>query len=191
MLGLAKSTIHRWVVQLPAIRRPVTCRKACPAAVQTILDIVCESAFSTVKSITHQVADRVGKVLSSSCVRFWMKRHGLSRKKPTHVVIRPGLEQERAAFGRDNFQYIDPERVVSVDESSFYFDMKPGYGYCQRSHRLRNIMCPGVVEDAKSECSCCCCCCCCCKSCCCQERSADQGLGEGSACTGQMLPGAV
>lgn len=53
------------------------------------------------------------------------------------VTRRPGLDEERCVFGRDQLQNVDPERVVSIDETSFYFDMKPTHGYCHRSARLR------------------------------------------------------
>ena len=36
----------------------------------------------------------------------------------------------------ENGNLIDPERIVSIDESSFYFDMIPSRGYCHRSSRL-------------------------------------------------------
>ena len=143
LLGVSKSTLHRWVTCSPAAKRISTARKATVEAVDAILDVLAGSCFKTVKQVAAEVNIRLGVSLSGSCVRFWMKRCGITRKKPSFVVTRPGLDADRAAFAAKHFRNIDPERVVSVDETSFYFDMKPGYGYCHRSHRLACKVSPG------------------------------------------------
>jgi transposase len=55
----------------------------------------------------------------------------------------PELENKRAEFGQSFNDVYHPDRVVSIDESSFYFDMKPSHGYCHRSQRLRVPARPG------------------------------------------------
>jgi hypothetical protein len=59
------------------------------------------------------------------------------------AVCTADVHDKRLAFAVDYSAVYDPARVVSIDESSFYFDMKPAHGYCHRSRRLRVPSRPG------------------------------------------------
>jgi transposase len=78
----------------------------------------------------------LGVTLGESAVRFWMKRTGMTRKKASRLVSNDRIDALRKAYATDMAEFYDPARVVSIDESSFYFDMKPARGYCPRSKRL-------------------------------------------------------
>ena len=80
---------------------------------------------------------------SSSSVRFWMRKQSITRKKAGRMVRTNEVDAKRLIFAEKYSAVYDPDRVVSVDEYSFYFDMKPSYGYCHRSKRLNVPSRPG------------------------------------------------
>jgi hypothetical protein len=107
------------------IERRQAVRKVTAPVVARIEQIVSATAgFVTVSDITHRLRSD-GLTLSESCVRFWMKRRNLRFKKAGCVFHGEGLLERRLTFCHCNMNVIDPERVVSIDESSFYFDMRP------------------------------------------------------------------
>jgi hypothetical protein len=65
-----------------------------------------------------------------------MQRTGFSRKMATRYVHKEGNKEVTLNFAK-SCTTIDPSQVISIDESSFYFDMKPSYGYIHKSNRLR------------------------------------------------------
>ena len=75
--------------------------------------------------------------LSEECVRLTRISMGFTRKKVTHVVNKPGLHAKRTAFEKKRVNIL-PGQVISIDESSFWFDMKPGYGYSKRRRLERS-----------------------------------------------------
>jgi transposase len=143
LLGISKSTIHRWVNCNPIVRRRHHVRKVTSEAVQLIENIVRENPFDTPANIVLKVQNTLRIHLSSSSIRFWMRRRNMTYKKAYRHVTTSDLEDKRAAFANDYSSIYDPARVVSIDESSFYFDMKPSHGYCQRSRRLSLPARPG------------------------------------------------
>lgn len=60
---------------------------------------------------------------------------GFTRKKVSRVVSKPGLHELRQQFEEER-THVSTDEVISIDESSFWFDMKPAYGYSKRGHRL-------------------------------------------------------
>lgn len=136
LLGVSKSSIHRWVSSNPAIKRQHDARKATEQAIRMIRSLLDRNPFSTPATISANIRKELGLQLSDSAVRFWMKRGGFSRKKAQRGIVTDELPERRVAFVRDHGSLYDPERVVSIDESAIYFDMKPSRGYCHRSKRL-------------------------------------------------------
>jgi len=136
LLGVSKSSIQRWVSGCPIIQRQRHARKITESAVKIISDSVTNNPFDTPASISEKLRNELKLHVSSSAVRFWMKRSGITRKKAFRVVQHDDLAISRTSFAQEFTNFIDTERVVSVDESSIYFDMKPDFGYCHRSKRL-------------------------------------------------------
>lgn len=143
LLGASKSTIQRWVRSSPVLRRQRSARKATTEAVAKIIDVLSSNPFDTPARIALRIREELGLCLSTSSVRFWMRRSGISRKKAARPVSTTDVHDKRVAFAVDYNAVFDPDRVVSIDESSFYFDMKPAHGYCHRSRRLRVPARPG------------------------------------------------
>ncbi len=136
LTGVSKSTIQRWTNASPLVSRSRQARKATTEAVQRIVELVSSHPFDTPAKIATRIHDELKLRLSTSTVRFWMKRSGITFKKTARYVMTQDVEDKRKIYAQDSALY-DPSRVLSIDESSFYFDMKPSQGYCHRSRRLR------------------------------------------------------
>ena len=136
LVQVSKSSVQRWVSCNPAICRQRLARKAPEAAINKIMASLQENPFMTPAGLAATIRNELRVQLSTSAVRFWMKRRGLSRKKAQRGIVTPNLHERRLAFATGDGSLYSPERVVSIDESAIYFDMKPSYGYCHRSKRL-------------------------------------------------------
>lgn len=143
VVGISKSTIQRWVANNPLVKRIRSRRKLTHDIVQRITTLLEENPFTNPAIIAATISREFSTSLSSSGVRFWMKKEGITHKKSTRYVTTPDLEERRGHFATDYMSLYDPERVVSMDESSFYFDMKPSKGYCHKSRRLKISAEPG------------------------------------------------
>ena len=75
--------------------------------------------------------------LSEECVRLTRISMGFTRKKVTPIGNKPGLHAKRTAFEKKRVNIL-PGQVIPIDESSFWFDMKPGYGYSKRRRLERS-----------------------------------------------------
>ena len=141
--GISKSTIQRWAQGSPLVTTRRAAKKATTESIQTIIKVLEDNPFLSPKAVTHLIAQKIKLQLSSSCVRFWMKKMKITRKKARRFNNKDSLPLQRSQFAKDFTSVIDPERVVSIDESSFYFDMKPSYGYCASWKRLKIPALPG------------------------------------------------
>jgi transposase len=127
---------------------PITCKQVearkVNKQVQRLIETILENnPFETPQTISSFIKNELGILLGKTTVRYWMKRLGITRKKTSRFVSTSNIDEERLKFARDYSSLCHPNRVISIDESSFYFDMKPSYGYCKRSKRLRVPARPG------------------------------------------------
>ena len=143
LTGVSKSSVQRWAKESPAVRRTRGASRAVANALSTIEELLLQNPFDTPASISEKIRTSLKSSLSASAVRYWIKRRGITRKKVRRSVSTEKVEDARLAFANDKSSLYDPERVVSIDESSFYFDMKPSYGYCHRTKRLSVPARPG------------------------------------------------
>ena len=143
LLDIPRSTIHRWVSSNPFIQRQRKARKVTEEAVAHIRQVLNDHPFRTPSEIVSDIRDKLSLTLSDSTVRYCIRKCGYTRKKASRFVDISRVGLQRQIFARDISSLYDPERVVSIDESSFYFDMKPAYGRCRKSERLRVPARPG------------------------------------------------
>ena len=74
LLGISKSTIHRWISNHPITRRQVGTRKATLRAVELIESVLLNNPFETPANIYDLIRNALGLSLGTSTVRFWMCR---------------------------------------------------------------------------------------------------------------------
>ena len=135
--------MHRWISNHPITRRQVGARKATRGAIELISSVFLNNPFETPANISVLIRNALDVHLGTSTVRFLMKRLGLTYKKASRFVSTAAVNEKRLAYSTDLSPLFDPDRVVSIDESCFYFDMKPARGYCHRSSRLKVPARPG------------------------------------------------
>lgn len=142
--GLPRSTIHRWVKasnnpNVQAMRRGTVFRKMSLTALAEICRLIDADGYRRPEDIRRIVEHTLHKRLSTSCVRFWMKRAGYTRKKPSVQTVRDGLAAQQMSFCSSRMTNLSPDSVVSIDETCIYLDMKPTYGYAHRSKRFHTV----------------------------------------------------
>jgi len=144
LLDVPRSTLHRWVSSNPIVQRQRKARRVTTEAVDHIRQILEDNPFLTPAEIVSNIRVKLNLTLSDSTIRCCIRsKCGFTRKKASRFVDISRVGLQRQIFARDTSTLYDPERVVSIDESSFYFDMKPSYGRCPRAERLRVPARPG------------------------------------------------
>jgi transposase len=130
-----KSTLHNWLRSNKIIRDRHQYRKVTASVSSMIEDLLESNPFSTAADVVHAIKKHMQTHLSKSCVRCWISKLGFTRKKPSFVVQRTNLDEERKSFALHHCD-LDPASYLSIDETSLYFDMKPSLGYSKRGRRL-------------------------------------------------------
>lgn len=130
-----KSTLHNWLCGNKLVRDRNLYRKVTSNVASMIESLLESNPFSTAAEVVHAIKQHMQTQLSKSCVRFWISKLGFTRKKPSFVIQRANLDEERKAFALRHCD-LDPSSYLSVDETSLYFDMKPSMGYSKRGRRL-------------------------------------------------------
>jgi len=134
VLEVGKTTVNNWIKQHPMTRRPPW-KKMTEEAQACISECINQNPFITMASIKQCIQIRMGLCLSEECVRLSRVSSNFTRKKVNRVVTKEGLHAHRLQFEQDRLQYSTND-VISIDESSFWFSMKPGYGYAKKGKRL-------------------------------------------------------
>ena len=138
LLDVGKSTIQRWVTP-PWIQKSMsrkTVLKITDRARKLIHDTVQQSPFATANQLVQTLREQLDLNVSEGSVRLWRRKLGFSRKKAfQQVVHKDGLEAKRLLHCQ-RMQTIAMNQVISIDESAFYLDMKPSYGFSKKGQRL-------------------------------------------------------
>jgi hypothetical protein len=100
-----------------------------------VTQLLTENPFLTSAEVAVKLQQDQQITVSSGCVRRSLSRFGFSRKKASPYVNKEGLSGVRKAWCDDSVT-LDWSKIISVDESSFYYDMTPAYGYSRRGRRL-------------------------------------------------------
>jgi transposase len=132
---ISKSTVHRWIHLSNLACRRYASRKVLPHVILTIAAKIREDPFVTYAHLKELVHARHGTMLSSGSIHSCLKRGKLVRKRAHKITSTPELIVARKTY-RESYRGVDMDSVVSIDESSFYIDMKPVYGYSRRGERL-------------------------------------------------------
>lgn len=135
---VGKSTIARWIAGNPLCNRVDKTRRARKLTSEVMTSVanhVRENPFCTRASLVGYVRTQLRAAISESSAGVALRSLGYSRKRTFQRVEKPGLNDQRAAY-RTRAMAIDPSKVDSIDESAFWFDMKPVYGYSPRGKRL-------------------------------------------------------
>ena len=135
---VAKSTLHNWVKAHPMTkcRRRYKPSKLCNQVLSIIENELIANPFCTAKYLSNVVHQRLSIPMSDTYIRIGIKKCQFSRKQPTCVVQRPGLHEERKLFANRMVEHHTMKDLISIDETSFFFQMFPTKGYSKKGTRL-------------------------------------------------------
>ena len=141
-MGVAKSTLCRWMKQRP-VRRAHRSTAALDAMIQAHLT---QNPFATLEQLKRAV--RHAASVSRTAVHQAVRRLGYSRKKAQRVVTYPTKEGDQDRF-LEQMRGLPIEDLVSVDEAAVYVEDSPRYGYARRGTRLKVRMRRGSSQRRK------------------------------------------
>jgi transposase len=135
-LGLSKSSIHRWVSQSAITKRKRRNKKLQDNILAFINSSISSNPFITIKSLRSLINERFSVEISRSSIHLSIHKLQYTRKR-TKQVTDNEMIQEKIRLFRDHRNFINPEEVISIDETYFDVSMYPKYGYSKRGNRLR------------------------------------------------------
>jgi transposase/transposase-like protein len=143
ILDIGKSTLHRWINEHPLTRRISNRRVGRPQALgetmkESFRRVVHRSPFATSRDILASLRDDFPSIsIAPSTICRWRKRLGFTKKFWYAAAVEDELIAPlRTAFSDEVGKLNNWDDVVSIDESAFFLDMKPSYGYSPRGCRL-------------------------------------------------------
>lgn len=135
----SKSTVHRWLSSHPATRhRPPSFRKVSEVVRRCIQAAIEVDPFVTLEQLRTRVAQDAKVQLSTSTICCCLKALQITRKRTySRAPNTAELAAARAAFSEKiRALSIDCHEVLSIDETCFYFHMRPRHGRALRGRRI-------------------------------------------------------
>ena len=134
-LEIGKSTVHRWLLDSSFSRPVVRARKATQDVCECVRSVLLVNAHATCTSILRHIKAALNVNVSRATVHRCIKKLRYTRKRTHAVAPQTTLLPVRAAFSQAALN-VPAEAILSVDETSFWVDMQPTYGYALRGQRL-------------------------------------------------------
>jgi len=137
IMNVSKSTVHRWVNQHPVTRpnRPNR-QKVTQHVLDSVKAHLDRDPFLTAADLVSAVHTDCNVTLSKSTIPSCLKRIHYSRKRTYARSPDTEAMQARRRDYSERVSTIDMHDVISVDETCFYLDAKPSYGYAKRGVRI-------------------------------------------------------
>lgn len=144
--SVGKSTLQRWIQQCgldqnipgPARNR---FKKVTDQILLTIQDALRRNPFLTSLNLRSLVRRCHGVTLSQETVRRSIRRCGITRKRAKPTIMKSKRYWEQLQVKREEFvetyRAIQPNEVLSIDETAIHANLHPIYGYSTRGKRLR------------------------------------------------------
>ena len=148
MLNISKSIVHKWSTQLKdnilrghsRITKIRKSKKNSTPIQMFLCSSIQNNPFLTLMDLRKAVFIQFGFNISITTVSKILKLNKIHRKRVRRVVVKSQayldtLQLKREQFVRD-IRQINENKIVSVDETAFYKQMVPTYGYCKSGERL-------------------------------------------------------
>ena len=139
LMNVGKSTLCRWLNSHHIVKQ-VKSRKNNSLFEKTkssLSSFINQNPFSTSYDIIQHLKKTVNITPSQSTVCRTLKRMKYVRKHPTQTYTQnPEIDKLRYEFSQ-KIRFVDPEHIISIDETNFYINLKPQKGYVRKGHTIR------------------------------------------------------
>lgn len=136
-----RSTIFNWVRHHPIVkarRDQRSYKRKCTHVVQKyIRQKLDRDGFIGPGKLASDIQRDCNVCISTSTVRRYIVRMGYTYKKGSKVPHTAALDTVRRMFAIEH-KDVDPDNVLSIDETSFYYDTQRRYGRAKRGRRLHS-----------------------------------------------------
>lgn len=137
LMGVSKSTVNRWVQQHPLTRPNRPSRlKVTTAVLDALKSRLDKDPFLTAVDLVSMVQRDCNVTLSKNTIPSCLRRIRYSRKKTYARSPDTSAMQTRRDEFQAMLQTVDLHDVISIDETCFYLDAKPSYGYAKKGTRI-------------------------------------------------------
>lgn len=126
ILDISKSTIHRWIRN--RIKNKINRPKIIAEKIKYILK---SNGLTTLKQIKNDLEQKYNINVSVSLIHLIIKQIGYSYKRVSRKIYgktRESLIKEQNNF-RKKFRKISDKQIICIDETYFYSNDGPKYGY--------------------------------------------------------------
>ena len=138
LTGISRSTLQRWLTTTSSVVRLPRPNKASDV-LESVRNLLQINQYYTQDELKSKLCGMLGVNISRRTISRCIRRIGFTRKRSRTIVEKEGLDEERRTF-RWQLGVIPPDDVISIDESAFYFDMKPITGYSKKGTRLKTAV---------------------------------------------------
>src|SRR6476620_988862 len=137
LLLIGKSTLHRWIHANPLCQRIRKLREDNVNVMNLIRHVLDISPFTTYATLKASIQSSLNITMSVATICRCVRKLNVTRKRTSTTVP----ENDRVASLRTDVAgvllQVNPAHVISIDETSFYLDMAPLYGYSLKGTRVR------------------------------------------------------
>jgi len=137
--GVPRSTICNWYHVSPVSRRNTYYKKCTPVVKNEIEQLILANPFLSSLDIIRIIKDRLNISIAASTARRQRKSLGFTRKRPSRVPTNHDLDIKRKNFAIAMAD-ANMDNVISIDESSFCYDLPKTMGYSKRGRRVPLMM---------------------------------------------------
>ena len=138
---IPRSTIFNWVTNHPVVQarrdRRAYNRKCTESVQQYIQHTLDFNGFISSAQLVADIERDCNVSVSCSTVRRYAKSLDYTYKKGSKVPCTTALDALRQKYAMEH-KDLDPDDVLSIDETSFYFDTQRRYGRAKRGRRLHS-----------------------------------------------------
>ena len=141
IINISKSTIQRWVSNFEYYTKPkekqIRKRKLTNDVVFFIIELIKNYKQIQLKEIKKVISETFNIDFSLTMISNYLKELGYYRKLVSNRYFNKSMEdvKEKEIVFRDTIKKINIDDIISIDESYFYFNETPKYGWSEKGNK--------------------------------------------------------
>ena len=141
IINISKSTIQRWVSNFEYYTKPkekqIRKRKLTNDVVFFIIELIKNYKQIQLKEIKKVISETFNIDFSLTMISNYLKELGYSRKLVSNRYFNKSMEdvKEKEIVFKDTIKKINIDDIISIDESYFYFNETPKYGWSEKGNK--------------------------------------------------------